>query len=793
MNSANNGAQYTPKTIAKDLLAGTIVFLVALPLCLGIALASGASAMSGLIAGIVGGIVIGFFSGSHTSVSGPAAGLTAIVAAQIAAFKTPENTQEEAFQGFLLAVVIAGALQVVMGLFKAGALSAFFPMSVIKGLLAAIGVILLLKQLPVLFGHWKDMESLPFVHAASPGKLDDGLVHEMHGTAETAHSAEHVHQIGEIFTHFYSSMWETFHYAEGFQWGAIIIGVFSLLFLIGWDRVKFLKNSLVPAPLIVVLAGVVLGIVLRPLGGGWALHDTQLVNVPVPERIQDFAAAIVFPDFSHLTNSTVYIAAITIAVVASLETLLNLEAVDKIDKKQRQSPPNRELFAQGIGNMTAGLFGGIPVTSVIIRGSVNVNAGSETKLSAIFHGMLLLICVLLMPQYLNMIPLSCLAAILLLTGYKLAHPSLFKKMWNEGRYQFMPFILTLLAIVMTDLLIGVSLGLVLSLLFILHANLASPLRKITEKHIEGDVLHIELPNEVTFLKRAALETALREAPAGSRVLLDARRTNYADPDILSLIKEFRTVVAPVRGVQLDVLGLEHQLKGYMTETVDFTRQEVRENLTPAQVIDILREGNKRYVEGHPLDRDLRQTLAMHSKKQQAFVALFSGIDSRTPGEILFDLDIGDAFTIRTPGNVIGERPLGGMEFAAIFGGVKVIVVLGHTNSLIIELAINRTISGDPVATAAGCVHLEPVLDQISAVIDAQEARRFSSLDQVEREGYKRKLSRLNVLRMTREIVAQSSTIRRLTEEGKLAVVGGLLDVDSGAIELMTSEAIGLNT
>jgi carbonic anhydrase/SulP family sulfate permease len=409
----------------KDLVAGGVVFLIALPLCLGIALASDAPLFSGLLAGIIGGLVVGSISGSHTSVSGPAAGLTAIVATQIQVLGS--------FDAFLLAVLIGGILQIVFGIARAGALSAFFPSSVIKGLLAAIGVILILKQLPHLVGHDSDPEGdMAF------SQVDDQ------------------NTFSEIMLAF----------AGDVHLGAIVIGVVSITLLVLWTRLRVLKDSGVPAALVVVLVGVAIKLVFDRLGGGWAIESEHLVEVPVAESASEFAGFLTPPDFSQFTNPKVYVAAITIALVASLETLLNLEAVDKLDPRFRNSPPSRELLAQGCGNVVAGLIGGLPVTSVIVRSSVNVSTGANSKWSAIFHGIFLLVCVALLPTYLNLIPYAALAAILLVTGFKLASPQLFAQMWKEGRYQFAPFIITLLSILFTDLLTGILIGLGVALLFI---------------------------------------------------------------------------------------------------------------------------------------------------------------------------------------------------------------------------------------------------------------------------------------------------------------------------------------
>jgi carbonic anhydrase len=765
----NNMAEYqlNPKTIAKDFLSGIIVFLVALPLCLGIAIASDADPMAGLISGIVGGIVIGIFSGSHTSVSGPAAGLTAIVAAQIANLQTYET--------FLLAVFLGGVVQIGFGLLKAGALSAFFPSSVIKGLLAAIGVILIFKQLPLLFGYSKDM-GLPFGYAEVLGQVEQ----------HTKKAVDHSHAIGDILFSFFRAMKDVFSFDGGFQWGAISVGAFSLIFLYTWDKIPKLKKSLVPAPLLVVILAALIGWLLSKMGGNWLITPKQLVDVPSTGSLREFASLIRTPDFTQLTNIAVYIGAITIAVVASLETLLNLDAVDKLDRRQRISPPNRELFAQGIGNMAAGMLGGIPVTSVVIRGTVNVNAGAETKLSAIFHGFLLLLCVIFIPQILRMIPLSCLAAILLMTGFKLASPKLFSQMASEGRYQFLPFIFTLVAIVLTDLLIGICIGMVLSLLFILNSNLRRPVRKIHEKHIDGDMLHIELGDQVSFLNKASLESALREAPRGSRLLLDARRTDYIDPDVLSLIREFNDKTAPAFDITMQLVGFREKYKLFDKEdTVDFSVQEAREKLTPDQVIEILQAGNRRFVEGHPLDRSLLRSQAASGNSSSSIAAIVTGIDSQTPVEIIFDLGVGDAYVVRMPGAVIGPRAIGGVEYAVSVGGAKLVVVMGHADSSLLTLAIHNACSPDNKAELAGCAHLEDVLEQIALSIDGREASSFPSLSAQAKQSYMDRLARRHIARMAQQLIGESPALSRLVDLGQVRVVNAMFDPITGSVEFLS--------
>ena len=730
---------------AKDLTAGLVVFLVALPLCLGIALASGADLQAGLLAGIIGGIVVGSVSGSHTSVSGPAAGLAAIVLTQI---------ESLGFQVFLLAVFIAGILQVILGIAKAGALSAFFPSSVIKGLLAAIGVLLILKQIPHVLGHDTDPEG-----EMSFSQPDQENTFTEIGTV----------LLGDIHI------------------GAAMIGLVSIAILVLWDRSKRLKQSVIPSPLIVVLFGVLVQMLFARWGGIWAISETHLVQIPVAKSAADMMQFLRFPDFTQWGNPAVYFAAGTIAIVASLETLLNLEAVDKIDPRQRDSPPSRELVAQGIGNMTAGLIGAIPITSVIVRSSVNVNVGASSKASAIFHGLLLLVCVALLPTYLNMIPLASLAAILLVTGFKLASPKLFRQMWSEGRYQFAPFLITLVAIVLTDLLIGIVIGLIVSVLFILNSNLRTPIRRIIETHLGGDILRLELANQVSFLNRAALLKLIHAAPPGSHLLIDASDTDYIDPDVLSLIREFKDKTAPARDVKVSLQGFRDKYQLHdVIQFADHSTRELLDSVSPNQVLEILREGNRRFRSGQRLSRDFKRQVGSTAKEQNPLAAILSCIDSRVPAELVFDLGLGDVFSIRVAGNVAGTKGLASIEYGVAVTGIKVVLVLGHTRCGAVTSSVDLISRHQDVVLATGCTHLPSIVSEIEPSVYPEDVDRFQGMTVEQREVLINRIAQRNVARTVDEIIRRSELIRKAVDEGRVIVVGAMYDVRSGAIDFFTA-------
>ena len=738
---------FSMSTLPRDLTAGLVVFLVALPLCLGVALASNAPLFSGLLAGIVGGVVVGLLSQSHTSVSGPAAGLTAIVAAQMVALGS--------FETFLLAVMIGGLIQIGLGLARAGSLSAFFPSSVIKGLLAAIGVILILKQIPHVLGHDTDPE----------GEMSFS-------------QPDHENTLSEFY-----AMLGDLHP------GAASIGLLSIAVLMLWNKIPSLKKSSVPAPLVVVLLGVGLSRLFQHSVWGWEIEPSHLVQVPVSKSFSEFRGFLISPDFSQWSNPAVYTAGLTIAIVASLETLLNLEAVDKIDPKQRSSPSSRELVAQGIGNVLVGLIGGIPVTSVIVRSSVNINAGGQTKLATIVHGLLLLVSVAFLPVWLNMIPLSCLAAILLVTGLKLASPALLRQMWNEGRYQFLPFVLTVVSIVLTDLLIGIGIGMAISLAFILSSNVRRPLRSIVERHLGGDVLHVELANQVSFLNRAALDQVFNSIRRGGHILLDAQNTVYIDPDILSMIHDFKEKTAPIRGVQVSLRGFRDRYKlRDEIQYVDYSTRDLQGVLTSAQVLQILQEGNERFRTGKRLTRDLERQLQATALGQHPLAVILSCIDSRTPAELIFDLGLGDIFSIRIAGNITSPMVLGSMEYGCVVAGAKLIVVIGHTQCGAVTAAVNLAGSQANAEQSTGCQHLEPIIREIQSAIDLPSCQHLEQWPEQERANLVDAVARRSVSHTVERILQQSRTINRLVQEGKLAVVGGIYDVVTGQIDFFTDEA-----
>lgn len=714
-----------------DLLSGLVVFLVALPLCLGIASASGAPLISGIIAGVIGGIVVGYLSGSHISVSGPAAGLAAIVLTQV-------DRLEGNYQAFLLCLVLAGILQIIFGFLRLGTFSNFVPTNVILGLLAAIGIILILNQLPILIGI--KLSILKF---------------------------EWIYNIEAIFAKF--------------DQGACLIGLVSILILLAWDKTP-LKKLALPSALVAVIVAGLMSYFFTKMGSSFAVAQENLIHLP--NILSGQESILSFPDFSQWNNSIIYTGAITLAVVASLETLLNLEAADKMDPQKRASPPNRELFAQGIGNTLSGLIGGMPITSVIVRSSVNATSGAKTKNSAIFHGVLLVIALLILTPLINVVPLSALAAILVLTGFKLASPALFKRLFDQGWSQFLPFIVTVIAIIATDLLIGILIGLFFSAMIILKNNLKRGVRVIHETHLHGKITRIELAPNISFLNRSALVSALEKIHDGETVIVDASNTYYIDPDVYQVIKDFKYENAIKHHINFRLIGFKAHYPEIVEEESDInvSTSEVQRQLTPSQVLQLLKEGNQRFVNHERLHHNIARQIQVTSQSgQHPFAAVLGCMDSRAPTERIFDVGIGDLFSLRIAGNVAGLKVLGSLEFACKSKGSKLILVLGHT---------------DCGAVTAACQMYEQKLD-ITKVVETPNVQYFlkpimqaAEMVSNDLKNYQLTTNFIHAVTVTNVqnniayILKNSDVLRGMVERGEVGIVGGIYDVQTGKVDFL---------
>lgn len=722
-------------TLKYDLPAGIVVFLVALPLCLGIALASGAPLFSGIISGIIGGIVVGIASGSHTSVSGPAAGLAAIVLAAI--------TKLGAFEILLASIFIAGILQIIMGVARAGFIANYIPSNVIKGLLAAIGILLILKQIPHAIGY-------------DASRADETSFIQANG--ENTFSAI-LHAVNSITP------------------GALIIALVSMLILIYWDKTPLKNVKLLPAPLFVVALGVLLHLTFNRFFPALSIAPAHLVDIP-PVDVGNLQNYLKFPDLAHFANRDVWIVGVTIAIVASLETLLNVEAVDKLDPHKRETPPNRELVAQGVGNICAGLLGGLPLTSVIVRSSVNVQNDNRTKASSIFHGLLLLASVLVLAPALNLIPLAALAAILIVTGYKLAKVSLFRDMYKKGWSQFVPFAVTVSAIVLTDLLTGVLIGLAASLFYLMRSNFRNPFSMEQYRLHIGDIIKMELPNQVSFLNKATIKTALWDIPENANVLIDAANTHYIDNDVLEIIADYR-VAAAERNVRLNVIGLRDEYR--LQDPIQFMPaldKDTQKKLRPEDVLHLLRDGNERFRAGRTTNKYYLHQVEATAAGQHPMAVVVNCIDSRTSPEIIFDAGLGDLLTVRIAGNVISREIIGSLEIAHKLGA-KLIVVKGHSSCGAIGLALQNE----------GAHSMGAITGKIrKAIEDCQCGAHHAPEGQALLE----QVTRRNIENSLHEIMAGSAFLRERIARGEMGLVGAYHDIATRTVhfgELVKPEHI----
>jgi MFS superfamily sulfate permease-like transporter len=502
------------KYLKSDFSSGLVVFLVALPLCLGVALASGAPLISGIIAGVVGGIVVGALSGSQLGVSGPAAGLTVTVLTSIAELK--------AYDTFLLAVVLAGVFQIILGLLKAGVIGYYFPTSVIKGMLTAIGIIIILKQIPHAMGIDLDYEG-------------DESFFQRDGQNTFS-------ELGRI--------------TELFNEGALVIGLISLGIMILWEQPFIKRNkilNMIPGALLAVVAGIILNTGLNILPAFFHLESNHLVSLPITNSIGDFFTLFQMPNFAAINNFAVWKVALVIAIIASLETLLSVEATDKLDPDSRITPTNRELQAQGAGNILSGLLGGLPLTQVIVRSSANIQAGGKTNLATVVHGLILLVCTIAIPTVLNQIPLASLAIVLIMVGYKLAKPAIFKEMYREGRDQFVPFVVTVVAVVFTDLLEGIGVGVFVAMLYILYTNYKGSMSFMRE----GNSVLIQFNKDIFYFNKSELKIKLASLKEGDMVYIDGTKSSFIDHDIFLTLEDFQKEVKN-RNITVEFKGISRK-------------------------------------------------------------------------------------------------------------------------------------------------------------------------------------------------------------------------------------------
>jgi carbonic anhydrase len=721
---------YKSRNLKFDFIAGIIVFLVAIPLCLGIALASGAPLFSGIISGIIGGIVVGILSGSQVSVSGPAAGMAAVVLAAI--------SQLGDFNSFLLALMLAGFLQIIVGGLRAGFIAEYVPSNVVQGLLCAIGILLIIKQLPLAFTLSSDLAELK----SNLLDLDEGLT---------------LKPLFDLSFHINS--------------GAMILSISAIALLIFFDKTKIKWLSVIPGPIVAVIAGVVLNDIFVYSNSYLAQNSPQLVNIPRHEGLSDFFSEMQSPTWTSWTNPNVYLYAVVLAIVASLETLLNIKACEKLDKTHRPCSKNRELVAQGVGNLVAGLIGGIPITSVIVRTSVNLQSQAKTKFATILHGSFILLAVMFIPQTLNKIPLSTLAAVLIYTGYKLTRPSIYLTIYRQGADRFIPFVATLISIVVFNLLAGILVGLMVSLFFILKSNSQVRLDIIKEIYPNGVTNRLVLPQQTTFLNKASLVAELESIPGNSQLIIDARYSDYIDKEIVEFIKEFQHEQAPLKQISLNLIGFkEHYNIHNYIDFINVTTFDVQATLLPYQVLNILKEGNHRFLRDTQIHRSLKIDIKHTATTQHPIAVVLGCIDSRVPVETIFDMSFGDLFCVRVAGNVVNDDVLASIEYACKVVGAKLLVVLGHTRCGAIQAACDGVENGHITQLLA---KIKPAIAAETVTKDDRSGHNHSFLNNV---------TELNIANTLQQIYQDSPILRQLTDEEDIGMVGAIYDVNSGKVK-----------
>jgi carbonic anhydrase len=621
------------KQLQADFPASVALVIIAIPLCLGIAHASGAPMIAGLVAGMVGGLVVGYLSDSNLSVSGPAAGLTTICLSSIAELGS--------YQGLVSAVFLAGIIQIAFGYLRMGFFSHYIPTSVIKGMLSAIGLMLILKQFPHLLGF--DTEEM---------SAEDFKLHQQEivigNNAQTAANEN-------TFSHLVNAF-------NNWHFEVLIIGVFSLMVLIIWDQKFAKKTKLVPGYLVAVILGTVLSLLINTFLKSNAIDTSHLVNLPKLFGANNVSESFTFPSFAFLGNLTIYKVGLTIAMVASLESLLAIEAIEKLDPIKHRVNGNKELIAQGAGNIVSASLGGLPITSVIVRGSINIDAGAQTRWSAIFHGVFLLISILFLSQAINLIPLASLAAVLVYSGYKLIHPENFKEQFARGWYQFIPFLTTILAIVFSDLLMGVMIGLFISALFIVRENYQSPVLTVEEA---GLITKLTFGNNVSFLHKNQVIKAIEAIGSDRLVEIDGSRTQFIDPDILDVIREFR-INCKEKNIQLLIGGIAGM------ETKDEIKEQIDESYKKLFV------NNRNWVDKKlKMDPEYFQKLLAGQKPEYLFIGCS---DSRVPANEITGTDPGEMFVHRNIANLVVNSDinmLAVLQYSVEVLNVKHVIVCGH--------------------------------------------------------------------------------------------------------------------
>lgn len=691
---------------------------------IGIALASGLPASSGLISAIIGGILVGGLSSSSISVSGPAAGLIAVSLSSIAALGNPST--------FFLALFLSGMIQIAMGFFRFGFLSEFIPSSVIQGMMCAIGLLLILNQLPFAI---VDASSLGDISTSTNGLFSLKLPNDV---------ADHINM------------------------GALTIFIATIV-LVAWLKLDNRVMKFMPVPFLAIVLGTIINELFEFLAPALAQHSHLGLETIFSKNNQLFENSS-WLDWQVISNVDIYLYAILIAAVSSFETIVNIKASERLNNYKSRCSKNRELVAQGIGNLCSGLLGGLPISALIARSSLNINAGATSKASTIFHGVLILALIVFLPGILNMIPPASLAAVLCYIGFKLTTPSIYLKIYRQGRERFISFIASLLAIILLGLWHGLLIGIAISIFYILKSNSKTRLDIFSEQHPTGIVNRLILPQQTTFLHKAMLVRELEQIPSNSSLIIDAHYSTYIDSDILLFIEEFRDKESKSRNISLNLVGFKQQYR--INDQIHFINVPTRDTqlaLTPHCVLNIFMQGNKRFLKGDTLHRNIQADIEFTQNQQHPIGIVLGCIDSRVPVETIFDMSLGDLFCARIAGNVVNEGIIGSMEYACKVAGAKLIVVLGHLQCGAVKSACDSVELGN----------ITNILKQINTAIQAetntQEDRNSKNSTFVEN------VTHLNIANTMIEIYLKSSIIKEMVDKEEICIVGANYDVATGKV------------
>ena len=720
---------YLKRYFKQDLSASIVVFLIAIPLCLGVAMAANAPIISGLISGIIGGIVVGYLSQSNLSVSGPSAAIAAVIINAIAYFHNYETV--------LLCLFISGLLQIISGFKGYGFIADYIPSNVIQGMMCGIGIILVTKQIPIAFTLFKNYAEIKY---ALIDAADSVLVHPL------IHLGFHVNS------------------------GGILLSLLSLAILYYLDQNKHPFTRFLPAPIIVVILGSLINWWFIKQHSIFAQHAPQLVNLPHFENMLDLWQALPSPNWAAWQNPQVYIYALILYAITTLETLLNLNATEKVDPRRQTIDKNRELYAQGIGNMLGSVLGSIPISSVIVRTSVNIEAGAKSKVSSILHGTLLLVTIFFIPFILNVIPLCLLSSILMYTGYKLSKPSIYRQVYLQGFNRFLPFITTVLSIVFFNLVIGIVLGLLIHLFFILRNNSTARIDLVREVYPGSINFRLLLPQQTTFLNKASIVAELSGIPNEINLTIDARHTKFIDKELIEYLHEFKAHIAPLRKINLNLEGFKdvYEINDHIN-FINVTSYDAQSNLSPNEVLEILKQGNERFLNEQDFHRTNLVNVQFTAATQHPIACVLGCIDSRVPVETIFDMTLGDLFCARVAGNIINDDILASIEYACHVVGAKLIVILGHSACGAIQAACNHVEKG----------HITGLLEKIKPAIAAensiQDERTGSN------QAFVQEVAKLNIAHSMLEIYERSPILRTMLDEKQIGMIGGIYDVATGSV------------